>query len=168
MTREEKKAAKRAQRALDRVSIETWGRTQPVPWTAATGELRRSLTMAANSIRAALSALSPLVGGAAVPGVDLVATYARLKGEAEALMRARPACVCAWCKNESALREGCAACSGHGYLSQENMGRVPEILKAPDIAMDRGRPVALEPVEAPVAEFDCALPYSDDGDGGAW
>ncbi len=147
-----KKAANRAKRAKDKVSIETWGRQQPAAWMASTVELRRALTTASNSIRTAMSALSPLVGGAVVPGASLATFYQELKDTAASLRACRPACVCAWCKNESALVVRCVACGGRGWLGEQKMSLVPRELFPAGSAMAQGRPVEL-PEPVPVADW---------------
>lgn len=143
-----KKAVNRAKRAKDKVSIETWGREQPAAWLAATTELRRAMTTASNSIRTAMSALSPLVGDVLVPGVALASTYEALKTRAAELRAARPACVCAWCKNEPALVERCVACGGRGWLGEQKMTLVPRELFPAGSAMAQGRPVELDRYKA--------------------
>lgn len=139
-----KKAANRAKRAKDKVSIETWGRPQPEAWMADTAELRRALTNASNSIRTAMSALSPLMG-ISVPGANPAVAYEELKERASKLRDARPACVCAWCKNEPMLVARCVACCGRGWLGEKAMGLVPKELFPPGSAMAQGRPVELAP-----------------------
>lgn len=155
-----KKAANRAKRAKDKVSIETWGRPQPEAWMAATAELRRALTNASNSIRTAMSALSPALE-AGVPGIMLEVTHGDLKAMAAHLRSVRPACVCAWCKNEPTLVERCVACGGRGWLGEQKMSLVPKELFPPGSAMAQGRPVELEPPVADVT-VDGMLPaYSE-------
>jgi len=152
-----KKAANRARRAKDKVDIQCWGRPQPEAWLAPVRDLRRSMTSAANSIRTAMSSLSPLLD-IAVPGVDVASTYQAIKEAAVKLMNARPACVCAWCKNEPLLRERCTACHGRGWLSEKAMSLVPRELMAASAAMDCGQVVTVSPAdiysEAAVAPFD--------------
>jgi hypothetical protein len=140
-----KKAANRARRAKDKVDIQCWGRPQPEAWMAATAELRRTTTNASNAIRTAMSAVTTLMNGPPVPCVDLAGTYEELKARASKLRDARPACVCAWCKNEPALVVRCVACGGRGWLGELAMSRVPKELFPAGSAMAQGRAVELEP-----------------------
>lgn len=151
-----KKAANRAKRAKDKVAIETWGREQPEAWMAATAELRRTMTNASNAIRTAMSALSPLVGSAVAPGCDFPAIYGELKDRAANLRSMRPACVCAWCKNEPGLVVRCVACGGRGWLGEQAMSLVPKELAPPWSAMSGGRAVTLPELMADVTAVDAA------------
>lgn len=168
-----KKAANRAKRAKDKVSIETWGREQPEAWMAATVELRRAMTTASNSIRTAMSALTPILE-TSVPGVNQPALYEELKVHAAKLRANRPACVCAWCKNEPALVERCVACCGRGWLGEQKMALVPKELFPAGSAMAQGRSVELP--EAAPAEPERACEAIDEAspldegmdDGGLW
>lgn len=133
-----RKAAERAERKRENATIETWGREQPAVWLEQVSSARATLTEAASKVQAAMAALTRVADtGILRPEVGL-RLYEDLKTEAHALRDARPACVCAWCKNLPTIVKTCTACHGRGYLSEEAAESVPDSLKAPEAVMVAG------------------------------
>jgi ParB-like chromosome segregation protein Spo0J len=147
-----RKAVDREERTRELATIELWGTTQPAEWLEPVLKRRAALTKAAEKLQAAMSTLTTLQKLAPISDQVSYSLHERLKEMAAELRGQRPACVCAWCKNEPALVEDCTACGGDGYLSQERAAMVPADLKSPAITVRRG--IQVERMPEPEASLD--------------
>jgi ParB-like chromosome segregation protein Spo0J len=144
-----RKATEREAKKRELNVIELWGRAQPPAWLEPVLEARAGFTDAAAKVQAAMAALTRLGSASQLREGVLGAQHGALKEVGQQLRLARPAALCAWCKNLPGVVGGCAACRGLGYLTEEELGQVPDKLKDPRVVMVEGRATRVE--ESPVS-----------------
>lgn len=151
-----RKALEREAKRIEKLAIETWGREQDPEWMKRVVEQREELTLAADKLKAATSGLTRL----ATLGIDMLDRREEIRALRRALRDARPACVCAWCKNLAELVEKCTACKGLGWIPESLAAQIPEQLKDPRAVMVHGD-LILQEARTEVAAYDEGPVYYD-------
>lgn len=158
-----RKAVERAASKRAVASIEQWGTEQPEEWLAPIVAQRVALTNASDKIRAAMAELTRMQRKSPIDEDTSWRIHSELQAKASAIRLMRPACVCAWCKNRGDHVVECTACSGRGFLTEEQAAMVPEELKDPTRAMRGGKltllyraddPVPPEPARGVIESYD--------------
>lgn len=158
-----RKAVERAASKRAVASIEQWGTAQPEEWLAPIVAQRVALTNASDKIRAAMAELTRMQRKSPIDEDTSWRIHSELQAKASAIRMMRPACVCAWCKNRGDYVVECTACSGRGFLTEEQSAMVPEELKDPTRAMRGGTlillysaedAVPLEPARGVIESYD--------------
>jgi hypothetical protein len=144
-----RKATERQAKKRELNVIELWGREQPPAWLDPVLEARAGFTDAAAKVQAAMAALTRLGSASQLRDGVLGAQHGALKEVGQQLRLCRPAALCAWCKNLRGVVGNCTACRGLGYLTEEELGQVPDKLKDPRVVMVEGRATRVE--ESPVS-----------------
>lgn len=129
-----RKATERAKAAEAKVDaskadsvFELWGTQQPAAWLDDLLATRQKYTAAA----AKLATAQGILKQAQVEVPELLTLWEGVRMQAAAIRHARPAAVCAWCKNLPTVVRQCKGCQGRGWLSDAQLATVPEKLREP-------------------------------------
>jgi hypothetical protein len=160
-----RKATERQAKKRELNVIELWGREQPPAWLDPVLEARAGFTDAAAKVQAAMAALTRLGSASQLRDGVLGAQHGALKEVGQQLRLCRPAALCAWCKNLRGVVGNCTACRGLGYLTEEELGQVPDKLKDPRVVMVEGRATRVEESPVSTSAFSAAADSELDMEG---
>lgn len=142
-----RKALEREQARQQAGAVETWGRPQPEAWLEHVSDMRATLTEGADKLKITVARLKR----SRTLGIPMDELREQLREAGRAIRGARPAAVCAWCKNLPDLVGNCTACKGLGWISEELAEQIPEALRDPRQVMVQGFQYEV-PMPEPVVE----------------